>query len=200
MPLSGWLGGSQDGSYKINLTGVEATEATIVESIQAKGDSGGVTLNATGDININGIVDTSGALGDGGAVNITTGSLLLTNGARILSGVNTEGNGGAIAISATRDITLSGESSVRNVDVSGIFSEVRAGAEGKAGDITIDTNSLSLRDGAKLSTSTFEVGDSGAIKIAAPGFVNISGESRFSVVSNTENVSGMALPNTWGKM
>ncbi len=178
-PLSGWLEGSDTGSYRINLTGVEAAEANIIESIQPTGASGAVTLNATDDININGLVDTSGNLGDGGAVNITTGSLFLTNGARIASGINAEGNGGAISITAADSVNISGDDSEGNV--SGIFSEIRPRATGKAGSITIDTGSLSLTDGARLSATTrFRgIGDAGAINITANDSVNISGESSF---------------------
>ncbi len=173
LPLSGWIGGSEQGSYIINLTGVEAAEATVVESIQPRGDSGSITLNATGDININGLVDTSGNLGDGGAVNITARSLFLTNGAQILSGINGEGNAGDVVITATESVILSGESS--QGFGSRIRSRVESGAQGTAGDITIDTSSLSLADGAQLSASTFGAGNGGAIAITATNAITLSG-------------------------
>ncbi|MDJ0536422.1 MAG: filamentous hemagglutinin N-terminal domain-containing protein [Xenococcaceae cyanobacterium MO_207.B15] len=174
LPLSAWIGGLEQGSYKINLTGVEAAETTVLESIQPIGNSGSINLNATGDININGIVDTSGNLGNSGAVNITAKSVFLTNGARILSRINKKGNGRAISITATEAISLSGENSQGGR--SGIFSELARGTTGKAGDINIETGSFSLSEGAEVSATTFGVGDAGAIQIIATDSISLLGE------------------------
>ncbi len=146
-----------------------------INTSQQIGNSGSITLDARGDININGIVDTSVNLGDGGVVNITTGSLFLTNGAQILSVVNGEGNSGAIEIKASESVALSGESSQRFP--SAIFSVVNSGAKGTAEGITIDTGSLSLTDGARLNASTFGVGDAGTIAITATDSIFLSGKN-----------------------
>ena len=146
-----------------------------INTSQQLGNSGSIALDASGDININETVDTSVNVGDGGVVNITTGSLFLTNGAQILSVVNGEGNSGAINLTATEAISLSGESS--QGFPSAIFSVVNSGAKGTAEGITIDTGSLSLTDGARLNASTFGVGDAGEIAITAIDSIFLSGEN-----------------------
>ena len=105
-----------------------------------------------------------------------------------MSGINGKGNGGAIAITATESVTLSGESS--QGFGGGIFSEVGQGAEGIAGDITIDTGSLSLTDGALVSATTFGVGNAGVIAITATDVITLSGEDsqgfRSSILSTVQ--------------
>ncbi len=58
LPLSEWVGFFfQQGSYTINLTGVEALESTFRESFPR--DSGSIALNASDNVNINGSIETS---------------------------------------------------------------------------------------------------------------------------------------------
>ncbi len=155
------------------ISGASLSIGSINTSQQIE-NSGSITLDARGDININGIIDTSVNLGDGGVVNITTGSLFLTNGARILSVVNGEGNSGVITITAADAISLSGQNS-QGFD-SGIFSVLQQGAKGNSGDITIDTSSLFLTEGAQVGTLTFGLGNAGAINITATNSIVLLGE------------------------
>ena len=66
-----------------------------------------------------------------------------------------------------------------------ITSELRIGAEGKAGNIDINAHSLSLKDGAFFDSSTSGQGDSGKISITTDEAVTLSGAG--TSISNTVN-------------
>ena len=74
---------------------------------------------------------------------------------------------GDITLNATRRITVA--SSV-------VFNDVGLGSRGNGGNITIDSNSLELKDGAQLATSTSGQGNAGAIKVNTNSLI-ISGSS-----------------------
>ncbi len=169
----------------IAISGANLTIGSI-DTSQQVGNSGSISLNAIGDISINGLVDTSVNLGDGGGVNITARSLLLTNAAQINSSINGEGNAGAIAITATESVNVSGESSQGSG--SRISSQVNQGAKGTAGGITINTGSLSLRNGAQLSASTLGEGDARAIAITATDVISIEGRDSLGFPSGIFSV------------
>ena len=65
----------------------------------------------------------------------------------------------------------------KNSISSGILSRVGTGTVGNGGNITIDSGSFSLRDGAQLEASTSGQGNAGTIQVSAADFVTISGKS-----------------------
>ena len=84
-------------------------------------------------------------------------------------------------IRATDSVSLSGESS--QGFLSSIFSQVKSGAVGTAGGITLDAGRLSLETGAAINASTLGEGDAGAVVIRATDSVSLSGESSQGFVS-----------------
>jgi large exoprotein involved in heme utilization and adhesion len=108
------------------------------------------------------------ATGRGGTITIETGRLTLTNGAQISLTTSGFGQAGNLAIAATESIDLIGETP-RRQGSSGLFARVEAGATGNGGNINLETNRLTIRDGAQISTDTFGFGNAGDL------FVNASG-------------------------
>ncbi|NEO68971.1 filamentous hemagglutinin N-terminal domain-containing protein [Moorena sp. SIO3H5] len=104
------------------------------------------------------------ATGDGGNLTINTESLRLSDGAQISAITDGEGDAGSIEVNAT-DVELIGTSP--QGDTSGLFTEVRPGAIGNGNDLTINTESLRLTDGAQIAATTFGEGDAGSIKVNA---------------------------------
>ncbi len=159
--------------------------AALSSSTLGVGDAKAITINATDAISLSG-ESSDGfvsaisskvarrARGTAGVITIKTGSLSLTDGAAVSSSTRGVGDAGAITINATDAISLSGESS--RLIGSEIFSQVEPGGQGTAGEITINTGSFSITDGAQLTASTFGVGDAGAITITATESVTLSGE------------------------
>ncbi|MDJ0595296.1 MAG: filamentous hemagglutinin N-terminal domain-containing protein [Pleurocapsa sp. MO_226.B13] len=112
-----------------NLTLTNGGE--IVVNTEGQGNAGNINITATGDVTFdgedsNGIVSgvdsvvIPGAKGDGGNVTIRTNNLTLTNGGEIDVNTGSQGNAGAIDITATENMTIDGESS--DGVSSGVFS------------------------------------------------------------------------------
>ncbi|MDJ0516792.1 MAG: ShlB/FhaC/HecB family hemolysin secretion/activation protein [Trichodesmium sp. MO_231.B1] len=121
-----------------------------------------------------------GGIGNGGAIDIDTESLTIRDGAEITTNTFGEGNGGDLTISAT-NIELIGTGTNGQVS-SGLFAVLDSGGIGNGGAIDIDTESLTIRDGAEIATNTFGVGNGGDLTISA---------TNIEVIRTNENFTGL---------
>jgi large exoprotein involved in heme utilization and adhesion len=155
-----------------------------------QGNGGNIFLDIGNTITFDGIannglpggVSTAALNGNGGNIQIETGSLFLTNGSRISSNsVFRKGNSGNITINArdtviidgvSKDVTLS--NGKKGYISSGLFSSLASG-EGKGGDIEITTGSLAVTNGATISGDTGGQGNGGNITINARDTVTFDG-------------------------
>ncbi|MFL9458880.1 filamentous hemagglutinin N-terminal domain-containing protein [Tolypothrix bouteillei VB521301_2] len=155
-------------------------------SNSGKGDAGNINLNIRDRLTVAG-VDPDGfgsgifsgvqsqALGNGGNINIAAGSVSLTDGAFLDASTSGRGSAGNIFMQAKDSILLS------NSLISG---NVESGGDGKVGNINIAASSLTLKDGARLSTALRRSdsylpagrGVTGNINIDVFGEVNITGQ------------------------
>ncbi|MEH2042919.1 two-partner secretion domain-containing protein [Nostoc sp.] len=110
------------------------------------------------------------AVGKGGNINITTGSLSLTNGAQLQSRTRGQGDGGNVNINARNTVSFDGVSS--DGFTSGVTAWVEPQAIGNGGNINIIAGSLSVKNGAGLTTSTFGQGNAGSVNINARNSVS----------------------------
>ena len=94
-------------------------------------------------------IDTSGI--NGGAINIRGRGLTLQEGSGITSATGASGQGQGITVKTTEFIDLLGVSDPQNYDTPGLFTTV-SGSGAKAGDITIETESLRIQNGAWLQS------------------------------------------------
>ena len=95
--------------------------------------------------------DNAEQTGDIGSISIETQKLTLENGAGILSTTFTQAKGALLSINATESLELSGGSVV----ITG------TGRFGAAGDLSITTGNLTIRDAALISTATFSLDTEG---------------------------------------
>ncbi len=105
--------------------------------------------------------------GAGGSIAINTKHLILRDGAIIFSPTFSQfsqGSGGNITIQASE--------SVEGI-ASGLITSTLRGATGNAGDISIDTQRLILRDGAVITSVTLSEGSGGKIAINASESVEV---------------------------
>lgn len=110
----------------------------------------------------------TGACGNAGNINMTTGMLMLQNGGLIDSGTTNNGMGGSITVSATGQIQLSG--TMANGTPAGIFSRTTGTSpdSGAGGTLTLTAgNSFTISDGATISASSTGPADAGSIQIDA---------------------------------
>lgn len=112
-------------------------------------------------------------LGRAGDVNISSDRLMLHDGANIVSAANLgTGKGGDVNLHISDLIELIG------VEPNSLFSSAIGTTSvigGDAGNLTINTAKLVLRDGGRVDASTFAFGKAGNIIINASEFVEVSG-------------------------
>ncbi|MEH1859418.1 MAG: S-layer family protein [Nostoc sp.] len=140
------------------------------------GDAGSITINARDTVSFDGTdsgvasIVTPFAKGNSGSINITTGSLSVTNGAQILSSIYPSGRGntGNVNITARDTVSFDGTDS-------GAGSSLESGAVGKAGNVSITTGSLFVTNGAQLQSLTRGQGDAKGVTITARDTVVFDG-------------------------
>ena len=134
----------------------------------------GSSTYADGQSKIRSIANSSGPAGD---IFLNTGSLIVGDGAYISAGSMDGGRGGNIAITAASSVDLFGFATLDNGQrtFSGLFTLARG--RGSAGNITIDTSSLSVTDAANINVSTYAAGTGGIINITARDYVSVMGAS-----------------------
>jgi filamentous hemagglutinin family protein len=164
-----------------------ANGAQLSANTRGQGDAGSVTIRATDTVSFDGVGSDgffsgafsdvkSRAVGNGGSINITTGSLFITNGAQLVVSTSGQGNAGKVTITAQDTVAL-------DAIPSGVFSRVNVGAKGRGGDIDIVTRSLRVTSGAQLVATTSGLGNAGNVMIQATDTVSFDGEDRFGFPS-----------------
>jgi large exoprotein involved in heme utilization and adhesion len=168
----------QGGNVNITAGSLSVTNGAVLSSsTYSQKNAGNVNINVRDLVSFDG-VGTNGissgarsqveenAGGNGGSVNITTGSLSVTNGAELIVSSFGQGRAGDLIINARNTVRLDNQSRIGATTI-----------VGNGGNITIDSGSFSLRDGASVTASTFGQGNAGTIKVNAADFFIISGSS-----------------------
>lgn len=136
------------------------------------------------------LLDAPGA-GNAGNVSIHAGRLRALDGGQIHSGTFGTGHGGSVTIEA-------GYIEVRGAVPGGFHSAIGAssikeGESGNAGDVSIGTGDMAVRDGGSIQTSTRGSGSAGTIALRVSGGLVIGGASdsgNFSGVTSQTNGAG----------
>ena len=176
--------------------------AELTTSTFGTGDAGNVTVTAkdavsfAGNSNIFSTVE-AGGVGKGGNITIDAGSFSLKDGAQLLTVTRKasdtqpagKGNAGNVNVKVSGAVDIAGS---KDGLPSAIFSLVDTGTVGKGGNITIDAGSFSLRDGAKIESSTSGTGNAGNIGIKAKGDITLAGTATF-VNNQPTNISKSAI-------
>lgn len=187
------------GDINITTGSLSVTNGAQLNAITyGKGDAGNVNIDARETVSFDGAnAGASGiisavaptGIGNGGNINITTGSLSITNGAQLNAIVRGQGNAGNVTINARDKISLDGENPKSVVDpyagVTAIFTAVGIDDSGKqaignGGNINITTGSLSLTNGAELNAITKGQGNAGNVTINARNTISLDGERQKS--------------------
>ena len=124
-----------------------------------------------------------GATGNGGDIELNTGSLIVTGGAQVFSNSYSGSNTGNIKVTAG-DVELSSGSQIASS--SGLFTQVFG--SGTGGNVDIEANNLSVLNGAEASARTFGEGKSGNLNVNAAE-INLSGTSPSGVSSGLFTLS-----------
>lgn len=189
----------EGGSINITADTLSLTNGALIKaSTFGQGNAGDVNLrigNATsfdgaGSNSISSGIysrtEVKETIGNGGNINLTTGSLSLTNGGLITASTQGQGNAGNIVLSVGNQTILDGLGPLQEITLpdgellqfqqsSGVYSSVKLTGVGNGGNINISTGSLSVTNGAVVIVRTEGQGRSGNIVVNAANFVNLDG-------------------------
>ncbi|WP_375452945.1 filamentous hemagglutinin N-terminal domain-containing protein [uncultured Nostoc sp.] len=183
-------GGSQvsTGTFGTGKGGNLTVDAQDVQVINGSADQFPSGLFASAESNS----------GDGGNLTIKTNSLLVQDGAVVETSTFGAGKGGNLTIDA-QDVQLINESA--DAQFGSILSaSAYPNSTGNAGDLTIKTNTLLVRDGAEVSTGTFGAGKGGNLTIDAQDVQLIGTSINNRFFSNLGTSAGSNLTGDAGDL
>jgi len=129
--------------------------------------------------------------GRGGDITVKSDQLAITNGAVLTANTFGNGNAGDVRITA-KTIVLDGTSS-NSRSAGGIFSQSSSQLGGSSGNVTVETASLTVGNGAAVSASTFGNGNAGNVRVIAETIAvdGAAPNSQFSsAIASTVNRTG----------
>ncbi|PSF35520.1 hypothetical protein C7H19_16020 [Aphanothece hegewaldii CCALA 016] len=147
------------------------------------------------------------AVGNSNEIQITTGSLFLTDRVIITSQTRGKGTAGNITITANT-LTSKGDSIIRSdtqtsfnagdltLNISDILTLSNSSliaitrGEGTAGDITINVPQLNITESANILARTYALGQGGSITVNAPISVILGENSQLNVISSSAGRAG----------
>ena len=133
--------------------------------------------------------DTQGT-GAGGDIFVNADSVMLQNGGTLsakTSGTEPTATGGSITLNATDQVIMTGGASIT----------ASSTGPGKAGNISISGDSLTIASGGRIEASTSGAGNAGLIAITTTGDVTVSGvstdgQTRSGIFAKTQTSGGTA--------
>lgn len=132
----------------------------------------GYSVDGERNVYSSGLYNSAESEGHAGSISLDVGSLMVSNGATIGTWSRGAGNGGEIRIVA-ETVSLSGYGAIsEGIFLSSLDSD--SFAEGNAGNIILNAGTLTLTDGAQITSSSRGDGDGGEVGITAES-VGISG-------------------------
>ena len=143
----------------------------------ATGTGGNLTIHA-GQVTVSGgnaLTYTFGH-GNSGNLRIETGRLSIRDGGWVRAITSGVGDAGNVTVLASDSVEVIGTSPANPQTLSRLSSVVYSGAQGNAGNLTVETRRLSIRDGAEVESTTFGVGNAGNLTVRATDSVVLSGE------------------------
>lgn len=146
----------------------------------SRNDGGEISLNTKGDVIVDGLFNVrseTSRSGVGGDINVNANSLILKNGARILTGSENGGFGGDINIKANL-LEISGVGIPDNIPSAVVPTVISTttGNEDDAGNINVDVKRLVVKDGATgIGTATVSSGQAGILTVNASESIELFG-------------------------
>ncbi len=180
--------GLTPGRIQVQGRRVTLTDGSAIVAVnQGTGNGRNVTITASESVELSGtnplnsistLLDSgTSTAGAGGGLIISTRRLQLRDGAQVQSASFGSGRAGDLSVNASESVELIGISADGQF-ASGFFSSA-VGTTGDAGNITINTGQLVIRDGATVSSETLGEGRGGDLTVNAWRSVELSGTTPY---------------------
>jgi adhesin HecA-like repeat protein len=212
--------GGRSGDITIRADSLSIKDgAKVISSNIGQADAGNIFIDVTNAVSVSGLykdgrptrpeddgsissgifsVKKSGG-GNAGTINVTAGSLSVTDGAVLGVSLFDTGNAGNIVINVRDGVSFDGIGKpTRDGAVpltSGAYSSVTQGAVGNGGDIVITASSLNVSNGAVLNSNTAGAGKAGNITLSIP-VVEISGGGKILAATESSGNGGTITINS----
>ena len=207
------------GDIEIHAGSVDLYQSVISTTTAGQGSAGKISLQAVNalslaDSDISTSVKQTGT-GNAGGINLKARSLFLTDGAQLNAVTSGQGNAGDILINTTDKVSVSGTNTIVTptnffntllmkpfttapsfVDgvSSGIFTSTNS--SGVGGNVIVNTNTLSISNGAVVDARTTATGRGGVIKINTNTFEAMSGGQLSAITSGSGSAGSITLNAT----
>jgi filamentous hemagglutinin family protein len=142
------------GNITINTSKLNLDRGAIISTATyGDDDAGNLRINAAKSVDVrsSAIISPTFATGDGGNLDLNTKNLTISGGGAIASASAGSGTAGNINILATESISI--EERIPDVLFSGSISTGSYGGLGLSGDLQINTQRLSIRNGANIEAN-----------------------------------------------
>ncbi len=184
-------------------------EGSLIAATFGDGNAGNILVQASERVSLESLDSKisstvlPGAVGNAGEITISTRSLFLSGGSQIANSVLEQttpnlggrGDGRDITINASDSVTILGTSTKTGLS-SGIFAATETGAEGRAGNITINTAAFRIADGGVVNTQTLNRNNAGNITIETTTFEAINGGQLITSAGNSGNAGNISIKAT----
>ncbi|MBD2202485.1 S-layer family protein [Calothrix sp. FACHB-1219] len=173
-----------NGSIQIQGQNISLTEgsAVLLQNLGIQ-ESGGITVKATGSLNLMGntangelgslIQINNFATGKVGDISISAAQLSLQDGARIVTRTRTQTNAGNIITNVGSTTDIRGFNIANPALYTGIVTFSLN--SGNAGNITVSTDNLRILDSGAISSVAVSSGETGKIQVNAANLIEIAG-------------------------
>ncbi|MFN6479723.1 S-layer family protein [Nostoc sp. DedQUE07] len=192
------FGQGNAGNINIETVTMNIIDSQVGSSVYRKGFAGNLTIHAAESVEISGKIKSftsnlenpAGLFaqvnprgeGRGGNLTIETKRLSVSNGGKVQVATFGQGDAGNLTIRASEVEVF--DTLIDNLYATGINAGVEVDADetvipprGNGGDLTIETDRLSVRGGAVVSVGTAGVGNAGKLRIHASKSVEVVGKS-----------------------
>jgi filamentous hemagglutinin family protein len=199
-------GFGRGGNINVGTSSLSLTNgAQILASTFGQGIAGDIIINAHNNISLDGenkidfgspsgiaSVLNTGSIGSSGNISIQSESLYITNRAAIFADTLGQGNAGNIFISSNDALSLTEGFITTTVGIDGI---------GNGGNIYLISESVELRNGSQINSSTNGGGNAGNIRLSAQDYVLLDGaDFLFGVPSALVTLSGSSANGSAGSI
>jgi large exoprotein involved in heme utilization and adhesion len=140
--------------------------------------------------------------GDAGNITIDAGRVTIDGAGYIQSGTFGSGNGGSVTVNVDGALVITGDPDAANFPSgisfpTGIFAGTYAPewgwvAGGDGGEVNVNAESITLTDGAQISSSTFGAGNGGNVAVQATTVLEIHG------IRNAQDATGISAESLAG--
>ncbi|OYD95739.1 hypothetical protein CDG76_12470 [Nostoc sp. 'Peltigera membranacea cyanobiont' 210A] len=192
------FGQGNAGNINIETVTMNIIDSQVASSVYRKGFAGNLTIHAAESVEISGKIKSftsnlenpAGLFaqvnprgeGRGGNLTIETKRLSVSHGGKVQVATFGQGDAGNLTIRASEVEVF--DTPVDNLFATGINAGIQLDADetvipprGNGGDLTIETDRLSVRGGAIISVGTAGVGNAGRLRIHASKSVEVVGKS-----------------------